>query len=56
MPTITLWYIQASRSNRIAWLRKELCLNYCFRKKQAMKAPKTFKGSHGNPLVKAPML
>lgn len=56
--TITLYFLQASRSIRIAWLLEELGLPYnvkCYdRVKQ--KAPAEFKEDASNPLGKAPYL
>lgn len=59
MPPITLHFLQASRSIRIAWLLSELNLDYTVNfadRKSNMKAPDEFKTSTGNPLGKAPSL
>ena len=59
MPPITLHFLQASRSIRIAWLLSELNLDYAVNfanRKANMKAPEEFKISTGNPLGKAPSL
>jgi glutathione S-transferase len=59
MPPITLHFLQASRSIRIAWLLSELGLDYTvnFADRNAnMKAPEEFKVSTGNPLGKAPSM
>lgn len=59
MPPITLWFLQASRSIRIAWLLEELGLDYDIRfsnRMSNMKAPEEFKASSGNPLGKFPSL
>ncbi|KAL5373349.1 hypothetical protein DPSP01_012791 [Paraphaeosphaeria sporulosa] len=59
MPPITLWFLQASRSIRIAWLLEELGLDYEIRfadRMPNMKAPNDFKASSGNPLGKFPSL
>lgn len=59
MPPITLWFLQASRSIRIAWLLEELSLDYEIRfseRMSNMKAPEDFKVDSGNPLGKFPSL
>jgi glutathione S-transferase len=59
MSPITLWFLQASRSIRIAWLLEELHLDYdvkFFDRMKNMKAPPEFKESCGSPLGKAPTL
>jgi glutathione S-transferase len=59
MPPITLHFLQASRSIRIAWLLSELNLDYAINfadRKSNLKAPEEFKASTGNPLGKSPSL
>lgn len=58
MPEITLWFLQASRSIRTAWLLEELGLDYTlkFADRINQKAPPEFKASSGNPLGKFPTL
>ena len=59
MPPITLYFLQASRSIRIAWLLEELGLQYDIKTANRlpnMKAPEDFKVSSGNPLGKFPTL
>ena len=55
---ITLYFLQASRSIRIAWLLEELNLKYesIFFPRVNNKAPEGFKEKSGNPLGKAPCL
>ncbi|KAF2709744.1 glutathione S-transferase [Pleomassaria siparia CBS 279.74] len=58
-PSITLWFLQASRSIRIAWLLEELHQDYnlkFFDRMSNMKAPDEFKSGCGNALGKAPSL
>ncbi|CAN9122860.1 unnamed protein product [Alternaria alternata] len=58
MPTITLWFLQASRCIRTAWLLEELGLDYNvkFSDRVNGKAPEDFKLASGNPLGKFPTL
>lgn len=58
MPNITLFFLQASRSIRPAWLLEELGTPYKveFANRQNQKAPPEFKGKSGNPLGKFPTL
>ncbi|KAJ4293281.1 hypothetical protein N0V90_008563 [Kalmusia sp. IMI 367209] len=59
MPPITLWFLQASRSIRIAWLLEELGINYDIKfadRMSNMAAPEDFKASSGNPLGKFPSM
>jgi glutathione S-transferase len=58
MPPITLWFLQASRSIRSAWLLEELGLDYevKFADRVNNKAPEEFKLASGNPLGKFPTL
>lgn len=59
MPSITLWFLQASRSIRIAWLLEELGLDYevrFFDRTPQSKAPAEFKAGSGHPLGKAPTI
>jgi glutathione S-transferase len=58
MPTITLWFLQASRCIRTAWLLEELGLDYDvkFSDRVNGKAPEDFKFASGNPLGKFPTL
>lgn len=58
MPPITLYFLQASRSIRIAWLLEELGLPYesKFYWREANKAPAAYKEECGSPLGKAPTL
>lgn len=57
-PQITLYFLQASRSIRIAWLLEELSLPYkpIFFPRENNKAPREFKEKSGNALGKAPAL
>ncbi|KAF8865765.1 hypothetical protein BDZ45DRAFT_720504 [Acephala macrosclerotiorum] len=57
-PNITLYFLQASRSIRIAWLLEELSLPYesIFFPRENNKAPADFKSRSGNTLGKAPSL
>ncbi|KAJ4373775.1 hypothetical protein N0V83_002514 [Neocucurbitaria cava] len=58
MPPITLYFLQASRSIRTAWLLEELNLDYTvqFSDRVNQKAPEEFKAASGNPLGKSPMI
>ena len=58
MPTITLWFLQASRCIRTAWLLEELGLDYNvkFSDRVNGKAPEDFKLASANPLGKFPTL
>jgi glutathione S-transferase len=59
MTPITLHFLQASRSIRIAWLLEILEQDYTLKfadRTAAMKAPDDFKAGTGNPLGKAPSL
>ncbi|KAF2811774.1 glutathione S-transferase C-terminal-like protein [Mytilinidion resinicola] len=58
MPPITLWFLQASRCIRIAWLLEELHLDYDvkFFDRENGIAPQALKSGSGNPLGKAPTL
>jgi glutathione S-transferase len=59
MPNITLYFLQASRSIRIAWLLEELGLPYDVKfwdRDDNKNAPAGFKAECGNPLGKAPTL
>lgn len=58
MPQITLYFLQASRCIRSAWLLEELGLDYelKFADRVNQKAPDEFKLASGNPLGKFPTL
>jgi glutathione S-transferase len=59
MPPITLYFLQASRCIRTAWLLEELGLDYELQfadRTAASKAPDEFKAASGNPLGKFPTL
>ncbi|PVH78607.1 glutathione S-transferase [Cadophora sp. DSE1049] len=58
MSNITLYFLQASRSIRIAWLLEELHLPYknIFYPRENNKAPAAFKKESGSALGKAPVL
>jgi glutathione S-transferase len=58
MPTITLWFLQGSRSIRTAWLLEELNLDYTLKFSDRVngKAPEDFKTASQNPLGKFPTL
>lgn len=59
MPDITLYFLQASRSIRIAWLLEELGLDYKLEshdREDTGLAPAGFKQSCGTVLGKAPVL
>jgi glutathione S-transferase len=57
-PNITLYFLQALHSIRIAWLLEELSLPYTsvFFPRKNNKAPRHFKEKSGNALGKAPVL
>jgi glutathione S-transferase len=57
-PDITLYFLQASRSVRIAWLLEELGLEYksIFFPRENNKTPVDFISQSGNTLGKAPCL
>lgn len=59
-PTITLYFLQASRSIRTAWLLELLSLPYNLkfspRLDRFKAAPPEFKSASGNPLGKFPTL
>jgi glutathione S-transferase len=57
-PDITLFFLQASRSIRTAWLLEELGVPYTidFADRVNNKAPEEFKLRCGNPLGKFPSL
>jgi glutathione S-transferase len=57
-PDLTLYFLQASRAIRIAWLLEELELPYksIFYPRENNKAPASFKSDSGNDLGKAPAL
>jgi hypothetical protein len=57
-PDITLYFLQSSRSIRIAWLLEELNLPYksVFFPRENNKAPSDFRERSGNMLGKAPTL
>lgn len=59
MPDLTLYFLQASRSIRIAWLLEELSLDYkleIYDREDTGLAPAGFKQSCGTLLGKAPVL
>lgn len=59
MANITLYFLQASRSIRIAWLLEELGLDYKFHtydRESTGLAPDAFKKTCGTGLGKAPVL
>ncbi|KAF2034484.1 glutathione S-transferase [Setomelanomma holmii] len=58
MPPITLYFLQASRCIRTAWLLEELGVDYDvkFSDRVNQKAPEEFKLASGNPLGKFPTL
>ena len=59
MPDLTLYFLQASRSIRIAWLLEELSLDYklvSYDREDTGLAPASFKQSCGTDLGKAPVL
>ena len=59
MPDLRLYFLQASRSIRIAWLLEELCLDYkleTYDRESTGLAPTKFKQSCGTVLGKAPVL
>lgn len=55
---VTLFFLQASRSIRTAWLLEELGVPYNveFADRQNQKAPQEFKDRSGNPLGKFPSI
>lgn len=55
---VTLWFLQASRSIRTAWLLEELGVPYEveFADRVSQKAPQEFKDKSGNPLGKFPSI
>ena len=57
-PDITLYFLQASRAIRVAWLLHELNLTYKleFFDREKEKAPSNYKEVSGNPLGKSPFL
>lgn len=58
MPKITLYFLQASRSIRTAWLLEELGVPYTleFSNRVDQKAPQAFKDASQNPMGKFPTL
>lgn len=58
MSDITLYFLQASRSIRVAWLLEELGVAYNveFADRVNNKAPQEFKDKSGNPLGKFPSI
>ncbi|CAO2657778.1 Nn.00g039040.m01.CDS01 [Neocucurbitaria sp. VM-36] len=58
MPPITLWFLQASRCIRTAWLLEELHLDYTvkFSDRVNQRAPEEFKTASRNPLGKFPTI
>lgn len=59
LPDLTLYFLQASRSIRIAWLLEELDLEYkleTYDREDTGLAPAVFKQSCGTELGKAPVL
>jgi glutathione S-transferase len=59
MPPITLWFLQASRCIRTAWLLEELGLEYNLQftdRLENYKAPDEFKTTSRNPLGKFPTI
>ena len=59
MPDLTLYFLQASRSIRIAWLLEELGLEYklvAYDREDTGFAPARFKQACGTQLGKAPVL
>ena len=58
-PDLTLYFLQSSRSIRIAWLLEELGLGYklvFFEREKNGAAPETFKAACGACMGKAPVL
>ena len=58
-PEITLYFLQTSRSIRIAWLLEELSLEYSvvyYDREPTMAAPDAFKEASGGTMGKAPVL
>ena len=59
MPDITLYFLQASRSIRVAWLLEELGLDYrleTYDREATGFAPASFKKACGTTIGKAPVL
>lgn len=59
MAPITLYFLQASRCIRTAWLLEELDLEYDVKftdRTSASKAPEDFKLASGNPIGKFPTI
>jgi glutathione S-transferase len=58
MPPITLWFLEASRSIRTAWLLEELGLDYNLKLSGRVngRAPEDFRKASQNPLGKFPTL
>ena len=58
VPDITLYFLQASRAIRVAWLLHELNLDYKleFFDREKEKAPANYKEVSGSPLGKSPFL
>lgn len=58
MPDITLYFLQASRCIRTAWLLEELGLDYNvkFWNRENNRAPQEAKNASGNPLGKFPTI
>lgn len=59
MPDLTLYFLQTSRSIRVAWLLEELGLDYkleTYDRESSGLAPAGFKQSCGTHLGKAPVL
>ena len=56
--TLTLYFLQASRSIRIAWLLEALSIPYIsqFYDRENNKAPASFGSDSGNALAKAPAI
>lgn len=58
-PEIILYFLQASRSIRIAWLLEELGMDYnvvFYNREKSMAAPEEFKEVSGGTMGKAPVL
>lgn len=58
-PEITLYFLQASRSIRIAWLLEELGMDYrvvFYNREKSLAAPEEFKEVCGGSMGKAPVL
>ena len=59
VPDITLYFLQSSRSIRIAWILEELNLDYkviYYDREPSMAAPANFKTESGGSMGKAPVL